>query len=159
MTFRGAGDQRRRSTRTLMGPVRDVAWGPNQAVTSCYSRIAIVAMTLTSLFGNTSTGDDPKRQREAVEASDPGIFRAYRGWVGHVRHQRISRNLTEQPGLEVLPRLPTFGSSVHHKGSIGRDRFANGPATQDEQLQGRTLRDLGVITSDLEPVAAAEHRQ
>jgi hypothetical protein len=45
------------------------------------------------------TNDD---QREAVETSDPCLFGAYRGWVGHVGHQGISRNLTEQPGLEVL---------------------------------------------------------
>ncbi len=55
--------------------------------------------------------DDLKRQREAVDASDPGSLGAYRGWVGHVGHQGISRNLTEQPGLEVLQGLPQFGSS------------------------------------------------
>jgi hypothetical protein len=75
--------------------------------------------------------------REAVGASDPGIFGAYRGWVGHVGHQGISRDLTEQPGLEVLQRLPQFGPSIHHEGPIGRDWFANGQATQDKQLQGR----------------------
>ena len=99
--------------------------------------------------------DDLKRQREAVETSDPGLFGAYRGWVGHVGHQGISRNLTEQPGLEILQGLPQFGPSVHHKGPIRRDRFANGPATQDKQLQGRTLRALAVIAADLEPVASA----
>jgi hypothetical protein len=103
--------------------------------------------------------DDPRWQREAVEASDPGLFGAHRGWVGHVGHQRIGRNLTEQTGLEVLQGLPQFASSVHHKGPICRDRFANGLATQDKQLQGRTLRVLVVITADLEPVAAAEHHQ
>src|SRR5260370_31492741 len=99
------------------------------------------------LLENTSTADDPKRQREAVEPSDSGIFGAYRGWVGHVGHQGISRNLTEQPGLEVLQGLPQFGSTVHHKGPICRDSFADGLAAQDEQLQGRTLRVLVVITA------------
>ena len=95
----------------------------------------MLTMTLTNplaLFGKTSTADDPKRQREAVEASDPGFFGAYRGWVGYVGHQGIGRNLTEQPGLEVLQGLPKFGLGVHHKGPIRRDRFANGLATQNK---------------------------
>jgi hypothetical protein len=102
------------------------------------------------------TNDD---QREAAEASDPGFFGAYRGWVGDVGHQGVRRNLTEQPGLEVLQGLPQFGFSVHHKGAVRRDWFANGPAPQDKQFQGRTSRVLEVITADLEPVAAAEHHQ
>jgi hypothetical protein len=38
------------------------------------------------------TTDD---QREAAEASDPGFFGAYRGWVGDVGHQGVRGNLTE----------------------------------------------------------------
>ena len=53
--------------------------------------------------------DDPKRQREAIEASDPGLLGPYRCWVGDVGHQGIRRNLTEQPGLEVFQGLPQFG--------------------------------------------------
>ena len=70
--------------------------------------------------------DDPKWLQEAVEASDPGSFGTHRGWVGYVGHQRTGRNLTEQPGLEILQGLPKFGFGVHHERPIRRDRFANG---------------------------------
>src|SRR6202008_2907088 len=100
-----------------------------------------------------------QRNARPSRASDPGVFGAYRGWVGHIGHQGIRRNLAEQPGLEVLHGPPQFGPGIHHKGSICRDRFADGPATQDQKLQGRTSRVWAAITADLEPAAAAEYHQ
>src|SRR4029077_10821204 len=97
--------------------------------------------------------------KRAIGSSDPGVLGAYRRRVGYVGHQSISRNLTEQSGLEVFHGLPQFGGGVHHEGPIRRDRFANGLSTQDEQLHGRSSRVLEIITSDLEPLAAAEHHQ
>src|ERR1700759_5702096 len=90
--------------------------------------------------------DDTASQRGGVEASDPSVFGTYRGRIGHVGHQCIRRNLTEQPGLEVLHGLPQFGSRVHHEGPICLHRLADGSATEDQKLQGRTSRVLAVIT-------------
>jgi hypothetical protein len=62
-----------------------------------------------------TTGD----QREAVEASDPGFFGAYRGWVRDVGHQGVRWDLTEQPGLEVREGLAQFDI-------VGSDNVAHG---------------------------------
>jgi hypothetical protein len=103
--------------------------------------------------GNSCPPRTIQRQRGLVEASDSGVFRAYRAGVGHVWHQGIGRNLTEQARLEVLQGLAQFGLSVHHERPIRCDRFADGLAAQDKQLQGRTSRVLLVVAADLEPVA------
>src|ERR1700752_2124491 len=103
------------------------------------SRVAVQSFTISDGQSHFRAGPlmsfSPHLAGRAIESSDPGVLGAYWGGVGYVGHQSISRNLTEQPGLEVFHGLPKFRCSVHHEGAIRRHRFANGLSTQDEQLQ------------------------